>query len=69
VSREYEFVIKHLISDTPGKKRRSINEKRVADDYLKGNVTQLIYRKYSKGRIHAIIYKKIFFRKKICFKN
>jgi hypothetical protein len=48
------FVFKHLISGSPGRKRRSVKKKRDVDDFWKVNVRQVIYRKYAKGRILII---------------
>jgi hypothetical protein len=43
----------NIISGAP-RKERSVKKKRDVDDFCKGNVRQLIYRKYFKCRIEAI---------------
>jgi hypothetical protein len=47
-------VFKHLTSGTLGKKRRSVKKKRDACDFCKGNMRQLFYRKFAKGRFYVI---------------
>jgi hypothetical protein len=52
--RKYRSVFKHLISGTARKKGRSVNKKRDGDNFCNANIRQLIYRKYSEGRILVI---------------
>jgi hypothetical protein len=52
--RKYRLVFKLFISCTPGKKRRFHKKKRDADDFCKGNIRQLICRKYFEVKIHVI---------------
>jgi hypothetical protein len=41
------------ILTTRRKKCRCVEKKRDDDDFTKGNIRQIIYRRYSKSKIHA----------------
>jgi hypothetical protein len=45
-------VIKHLIAATLRKKGGCGEKKRNVDDFITGNIRQVICRKYSKDKIH-----------------
>jgi hypothetical protein len=47
-------MFKHLISATPRQKMRCIKTKRKIDNFTKGNIRQIIYRRYSRGKINAV---------------
>jgi hypothetical protein len=42
------------VSVTGRKKRRCVEMKRDVDDFTKGNIRQINYRRYSKSKIHAV---------------
>jgi hypothetical protein len=50
----YACIFKGLILGTPGNKRRTVKNKRDADDFCKGRIRQLIYSKYGRGEMYAI---------------
>jgi hypothetical protein len=48
------FVFKRLLPGTPAKKKKkkkTVKKNRDVDDFWKGNIRHLIYRKYSEGKI------------------
>jgi hypothetical protein len=47
-------MFKCLISATLKKRRRYVKKKRDVDDFTKGTIRQVIYRRYTKGKIHAV---------------
>jgi hypothetical protein len=51
-------MFKHLISATLRKKMRCVKKKRNIDNFTKGNIRQIIYRRYSRGKINAVEFEK-----------
>jgi hypothetical protein len=49
-------MFKHLISATPAKKWRCVKKKKDVDGFTTGNIRQIIYRRHSKGTIHAVVF-------------
>jgi hypothetical protein len=47
-------MFKHLISATSRKKKRYVEEKKDVNDFTKDNIRQIIYRRYSRGKIRAV---------------
>jgi hypothetical protein len=47
-------MFKHLIPATPRKIMRHIRKKGNIHNFIKDNTKQIIYRRYPRGKIHAI---------------
>jgi hypothetical protein len=47
-------MFKQSISVTGRKKCRCVEMKRDVDDFTKGSIRQISYRRYSKSKIHAV---------------